>query len=145
MAFGFDFFSTVLLMFLCSCLMYLGNGYYEAKVIKDFALTYMDSAGSTHYGNPADGCLSDEKILDVLGVSGYICSPECSGDLSNGTCPTDVPEGVTAVPKCVLAGDDGNYYCAVVCNATDSCGESPCSCNIDKEDRSLSLCTYPDS
>ena len=128
-------------MVFASCLMYLGNGYYEARVVKDVKLTYMDSAATTHYGNPADGCMSDETILDVLGVSGYICVPECSGNMVNGTCPTDVPEGVTAVPKCVLEGDNGDYYCAVVCNAT----ESPCSCNIDKEDRSLSLCTYPDS
>lgn len=55
-----------------------------------------------HYGQPP--CRGDEAPLSVLG-KGSICTPDC-----NNGCPTDVPEGTTARPRCV---DDD--YCVLSC------------------------------
>merc|ERR1712159_282066 len=48
-------------------------------------------SGKTHYGDPADGCESDEQAVRVQGVAGSFCSPDCA----SAACPTDVPSGVT--------------------------------------------------
>merc|ERR1712100_329623 len=49
----------------------------------------------THYGDPAGGCESDEKAVQVQGVPGDFCSPSCT----SGSCPADVPAGDTARPQ----------------------------------------------
>merc|ERR1711988_1733987 len=46
----------------------------------------------THYGDPKTGCESDEKAVQVQGISGDFCSPSCT---KAGACPSDVPSGVT--------------------------------------------------
>ena len=56
-------------------------------------------ANPTHYGNPANGCESDETAVQVTGVAGSFCSPDCA----KKACPTDVPTGVTAAPQCALS------------------------------------------
>merc|ERR1711970_608983 len=56
---------------------------------------------TTHYGDPATGCESDEQSVQVQGVSGDFCSPPCTGIL-HMKCPSDVPDGVTAKPQCAL-------------------------------------------
>jgi hypothetical protein len=49
---------------------------------------------SPHYENPGDGpCASDEKSILIMGIDGTYCAPACTTSL----CPTDVPDGVTAV------------------------------------------------
>ena len=52
----------------------------------------------THYGDPAGGCETDETVVQVTGIAGSFCSPDCA----KNACPTDVPTGVTAGPQCVL-------------------------------------------
>jgi len=93
-------------------------------------------ANPTHYGNPSGGCESDEKAIQVQGISGDFCSPAC------GTaCPSDVPKGVTAQPQCALEdGATGAKYCALICNPgadDDGCGEGSC-----QPISGVGLCTY---
>ena len=66
-------------------------------------------SGQAHYGAPP--CRSDEKAVQVQGVSGDFCSPSCT----SGSCPTDVPSGVTAKPACILQDTAGDKYCALQC------------------------------
>ena len=90
----------------------------------------------THYGDPFDGCLSDEISVQVEGIPGKICTPEC---LSNGSCPTDVPTDVTAKPECVLTSGLSSY-CALVCDP-----DSKLECGGTAECQSIQdtgLCTY---
>merc|ERR1712139_82524 len=84
----------------------------------------------THYGDPKTGCESDEKAVQVQGVSGDFCSPPCS----SGSCPTDVPKGDTAKPQCALQTPTGAKYCALICTPSehnrnglnDECGTGTC-------------------
>merc|ERR1711879_720157 len=81
----------------------------------EFQPEFLDQykAASTHYGNPADGCMSDEIEVQVQGVKGDFCSPEC-GVVKK--CPTDVPDGVTAQPQCALKDSSTEKkYCALIC------------------------------
>ena len=32
---------------------------------------------STHYGDPAAGCMTDEVAIQIQGVNGDFCSPKC--------------------------------------------------------------------
>jgi hypothetical protein len=101
------------------------------------------SPGQTHYGDPGQGCLSDEMALDASGVPGKWCSPACS---SGGSCPQDKPVGVTANPQCV-----GTEHCWLVCaaslpiidqKAADSqCGTATCH---PVPGQSFGMCTYAD-
>jgi len=94
--------------------------------------------GQTHYGDPFVGCESDEVAVQITGVQGKICSPQCS---SSGACPTDEPTGVTATPKCALKSSQGAQFCVLECtpSAKDgSCGASA-SC---KTVQGVGLCTY---
>lgn len=50
------------------------------------------AADASHYEKPP--CGSDEKAVQIAGVNGIFCSPECT---PTGSCPTDVPAGVVAV------------------------------------------------
>merc|ERR1711998_639355 len=67
-------------------------------------------SGKTHYGNPADGCMSDEQSVKVQGLTGSFCSPDCA----SASCPTDVPSGVTAAPQCALQSTTGDKKCALI-------------------------------
>jgi hypothetical protein len=83
---------------------------------------YVDPIISTsHYGNPANGCMADEVVTNVTGFSGSICSPSCYID---GTCSADVPEGVTATPNCTLTeyGATLPSLCALECTTSAECG-----------------------
>jgi hypothetical protein len=97
------------------------------------------SPGSTsHYEDPKDGCQDDEMSIRIQGIDGAVCSPECDG----GTCPTDVPSGVTAKPQCALKTSTGDQYCALICDpdGDNTCGENA-SC---KPISGLGICTYDD-
>lgn len=54
------------------------------------ALLSASTASALHYEKPP--CGSDEKAVQLMGIDGVFCSPECDPD-----CPMDVPDGVTAV------------------------------------------------
>jgi len=95
----------------------------------------------THYGDPAGGCESDEQAVQVQGVSGNFCSPKCSGS----SCPSDVPDGVTAKPQCALRSPTGDSSCALLCTpsswrgngANGECGTGTCQAI-----QGVGLCTY---
>ena len=97
-------------------------------------------AGSSHYGDPKDGCMSDEQSITIQGVTGDFCSPACTGILKT-KCPADVPAGVTASPQCALQDQSGNKYCVLLCTPSvedDQCGDKA-SC---KPIQGQGVCTY---
>jgi hypothetical protein len=94
---------------------------------------------SAHYEDPKpNGCQSDEQAIQIQGVSGDFCTPKCD---ASGSCPTDVPSGVTAAPTCALQDQSGNKYCALICSPSenDSCGTATC-----KSIQGTGICTYDD-
>jgi photosystem II stability/assembly factor-like uncharacterized protein len=70
---------------------------------------------STHYEKPP--CQDDEAMASVTGTGGAVCAPACDGN----TCPSDVPDGVTAQPTCALSDQSGNKFCALLCQSDDEC------------------------
>ena len=60
------------------------------KSISALLLLLVAMASALHYEKPP--CGSDEKAVQLMGVDGVFCSPECTPG-----CPTDAPDGVTAV------------------------------------------------
>lgn len=97
--------------------------------------------GSTHYGDPSHGpCLSDEEKVQITGLAGDFCSPKCSGS----TCPSDLPTGTTAQPRCVLetSGSKTPTQCALMCKGAGATGcPDGASC---KAIQGLGICTYND-
>merc|ERR1740121_2746529 len=72
--------------------------------------------GGVHYDKRP--CLADEVEASVQGAGGDLCAPPCDGT----TCPTDVPAGTTASPKCVLQDSgSGKMYCALACFLSSGC------------------------
>jgi len=106
-------------------------------------------AGKTHYGDPKDGCLTDEVEISIQGVTGDVCSPSC-GILKK--CPTDVPAGVTAAPQCALQdASSGKSYCALICSPTaeikdQKAADAQCGNNASCKSVQfgVGLCTYDD-
>lgn len=92
--------------------------------------------GKSHYGDPKDGCMSDEQAVQVQGIPGDFCSPDCS----SAPCPSDIPEGVTAKPACALSGPSHLKKCALLCNHGSECGKG--HCHHPHEDDSPGICTY---
>merc|ERR1719343_389729 len=94
------------------------------------------AASASHYEKPP--CASDEMDAQLQG-GGELCAPECNG----ATCPTDVPAGVTATPKCVLQdSSSGKKYCGLFCTSDAQCdtaGGAKCS----KVMLFAGVCTYP--
>ena len=97
---------------------------------------------STHYEDPKpNGCRSDEEAIQIQGVQGDFCTPECQGT----TCPTDVPYGVTASPQCALQDASGKKYCALLCSPSGAVGDSQCGENAScKSIDGVGICTYDD-
>ena len=104
-------------------------------------------AGKSHYGDPKDGCMSDETEITIQGVQGDFCTPKCS---LFKACPTDVPAGVTVAPQCALQDSStGDKYCALICSpslpirdqklADAACGGTNLSC---KALSGTGICTY---
>merc|ERR1712014_138532 len=95
----------------------------------------LPSPSSPHYEKPP--CRSDEVDVKVQGLTGATCTPKCSGS----TCPSDVPEGTTARPQCVLQDSStGDKYCALTCLFGGCPSGAKC------EHVGLTgICMYPDS
>lgn len=70
-----------------------------------------------HYEQPP--CKPDEVQAEVLGGSGYTCSPKC--DETSYNCPSDVPSGVTAQSQCILQDVDRSSYCGLTCQVDSQC------------------------
>jgi len=104
----------------------------------------------SHYEDPKGGCQTDEVAIQIQGIDGDFCSPKCSLFRS---CPTDVPDGVSAKPQCALKSSSTKFgkYCALICSpslpildkkAADSqCGENA-SCK--EAGTGVGICTYDD-
>merc|ERR1712151_986570 len=75
----------------------------------------------SHYGDPKKGCRKDEVAVSLPGVAGSFCSRVCW----HGSCPTDVPSGVTAKPTCIKAKAEGlwRWRCALGCSR-GQCGQA---------------------
>merc|ERR1711970_608986 len=100
-------------------------------------------SGKTHYGDPADGCEADEQAVQVQGLSGSFCSPDCA----SAACPTDVPSGVTAAPQCALKSTTGDKKCALICSpSTDEeslrAGDAMCGKATCQPIQGTGICTY---
>jgi len=99
-------------------------------------------SGKTHYGDPAVGCEADEQAVQVKGIAGKFCSPDCA----KAACPTDVPAGVTAAPQCALnTGTDKK--CALICSpSTDlkslRAGDGMCGKATCQPAGGRGICTY---
>ncbi len=106
-------------------------------------------APATHYGDPKDGCLSDEIEVSIQDVGGDFCSTHC-GIFKR--CPTDLPAGVTAKPQCALQDAQTNKkYCALICSATaeikdQKAADAQCGKNASCKgvQQGVGLCTYDD-
>merc|ERR1712125_242522 len=92
--------------------------------------------GSTHYENPP--CQSDEVAVQIQGANGQVCAAHCD----TTDCPTDVPEGTTAKPGCVLQdSSSGSKYCALTCFL----GGCPTGAKCDMIGGVQGICLYPDA
>ena len=90
----------------------------------------------SHYEKPP--CQSDETQAEVEGAGGSVCAPKCD----TGSCPTDVPEGTTAKPMCILQDSStGDKYCALACIL----GGCPSGSKCVHLSSILGVCIYPDS
>jgi photosystem II stability/assembly factor-like uncharacterized protein len=116
-------------------------------------------ANATHYEDPFDGgkstsakCGSDEQPIKIQGIDGVFCSPACAS--SSGSCPTDVPSGVTAKPQCALHDQQGDKFCALICDPSESdpvesenSNTNTNTCGAHASCKAISgtgLCTYDD-
>ena len=108
-----------------------------------FAYALVAIAAAAHYGDPANGCEADEQAVQVQGLSGDFCSPDCK----SAACPTDVPDGVTAHPQCVLKTAAGDKRCALICSpsldeASLRAGDAQCGTGTCQPIQGLGICTY---
>jgi len=105
-------------------------------------LLVASSTFAVHYEMPP--CGPDEQVVQIMGVDGNFCSPQCTPD-----CPQDLPTGVTAQPTCALQSPDGGKYCALVCSPSeaDSMGEGECGsemqCAVVPNSGGVGICDYP--
>merc|ERR1711945_19564 len=92
-------------------------------------------SGSTHYEKPP--CRVDEVDVSIQGFDGETCTPKCTSN----ACPTDVPEGTTATPQCVLQdASSGDKYCALTCLFGGCPPGASC-----QHSGLVGLCLYPQS
>merc|ERR1712232_719036 len=123
-----------------SCQVFLGVGfcmYPKPKNVLLAQVTIVTELTTPRYEKPP--CQSDEKTVQVQGVSGDMCSPACT----SGSCPTDIVSGATAKPTCALQDTSGNKYCALICFADSDCdiaGGASC-----QKIQGVGICTYPTS
>mmetsp|Transcript_246 Transcript_246/g.552 ORF Transcript_246/g.552 Transcript_246/m.552 type:complete len:137 (-) Transcript_246:265-675(-) len=105
------------------------------------ALLAASNVAALHYEMPP--CGEDEKAVQLMGIDGVFCSPQCDPD-----CPTDPPDGVTAMPTCALQSPDGSKYCAILCSPSDSgrlggeCGPDM-DCLPIPQSGGFGICEYP--
>mmetsp|Transcript_15061 Transcript_15061/g.31464 ORF Transcript_15061/g.31464 Transcript_15061/m.31464 type:complete len:480 (-) Transcript_15061:212-1651(-) len=92
---------------------------------------------AAHYGKAP--CKSDETEAEIQGASGEVCAPSCG----SGSCPTDVPAGVTAQPQCALQdASSGAKYCALICFSDSQC-DTANGASCAKILAFLGVCVYP--
>merc|ERR1711937_966632 len=70
-----------------------------------------------------------------------VCAPSCDGM----SCPTDVPDGVTAEPTCAMGDQSGGKYCALLCQADEECDNDGGAKCAFPQAGAPGICVYPDS
>lgn len=98
------------------------------------------SPGAPHYEKPP--CQAGEAQASVTGADGATCAPPCD---ASGSCPTDVPDGVTASPQCALHDQSGNQYCALICSSDGECDQAGGASCAHPTAGQPGLCVYPTS
>ena len=97
------------------------------------------ASGHTNYGDPDDGCRSDENSMSITDFAGTFCSPECVSD----SCSSDVPSGVTAEATCSLtSSSDGTKLCALTCTSDSDCGNASCEYSNSSTAATSGYCMY---
>jgi len=94
------------------------------------------------------GAYSDGYCTDLhFEAEGYMWAPGsnslvyCNPACPTGSCPTDVPKGVSAEPRCISGGlpiwhydniGSGDHYwgCVLVCQTDAECGDATCQKDI---------------
>lgn len=90
---------------------------------------------ATHYEKPP--CQDDEMQAELEGADGALCAPSCD----DSACPTDVPPGTRATPKCLLQDTaSGKKYCALSCMLSSGC---PSGAKCQRVGGLLGVCMYP--
>ena len=125
----------------CQSVAGVGLCTYAQQEATNSAVVTLLRSNPTHYGDPKTGCEADEQAVSVTGLTGDFCSPKCS---ATGTCPSDLPDGVTAKPQCALKTTTGAKYCALLCTpsflvngAIGECGTGTCQAI-----QGVGICTY---
>jgi photosystem II stability/assembly factor-like uncharacterized protein len=88
--------------------------------------------GQPHYEAPP--CKEDELEVGITGIDGRACVTPC---YASGGCPSDTPDGVSAIPACALSDSStGSMYCTLLCLFDAQCDKAGgAACNG-------GLCTY---
>ncbi|CAE8680408.1 unnamed protein product [Polarella glacialis] len=94
---------------------------------------------AVHYENPP--CAHDEVQGEVLGASGYTCSPRCDDAAYN--CPVDMPLGASAQPQCMLQDVDKGAFCGLVCQVDAQCPTGSQCTQLTQ--MGVGICLYPAS
>jgi len=102
--------------------------------------------GGAPYGDPAKGCLPNEKPVQINGISGKYCAPSCS---TSSPCPA-VPAPATAAAQCVVSDPNPPpSLCAVICvPGADflKSGDGGCMTGASCQAiQGTGVCTYPDA
>lgn len=92
-----------------------GGGGAARLLRPSLALAAAAGGGAFHYEHPP--CSGDEVKGEILGTSGFICSPRCDGSYN---CPTD-SSAASAQPQCMLQDSSSNALCALVCQTDSQC------------------------
>jgi hypothetical protein len=99
-------------------------------------VSFVGRTDSTHYGNPSQGCLTDELPIRIQGLNGAMCTSDCT----KTSCPTDLPESCDAHPQCVLQNKANHKkYCALLCSKNSHCGAGASCEHIQP---GVGICTY---
>lgn len=128
-------------------LQYLAASTAAALLVQDMlVLTALAHANKHHYGDPKGGCLADERNITVQGLPGDLCSPLCAPS-AKVPCPLDVPEGVTAQPRCDITYEDQGKGCCLTCAPTSDktalrAGDAQCGAGSCQPIQGLGVCTY---
>jgi len=91
---------------------------------------------TSHYEKPP--CQSDEVQSEIEEADGVLCASSCD----HGPCPSDVPPGTVATPKCVLQDESGQQFCALECSLSSSC---PSGAHCARVGIIIGVCVYPKS
>ena len=99
-----------------------------------------------HYGDPSMGCLADERNVTITGLAGDLCAPICKPKATK-PCPTDVPPGVSATPRCELTFQDKVKGCVLTCSPSTEeallrAGDAQCGTGSCQPIQGVGVCTY---